>query len=75
MKGAPQRWGSSVSDYAENLIIGKLSFFFLFFVFFLAMLCEILVPWLGIKPVSPVVEVQSPNRWTIREVPASQHFK
>ena len=33
MKGAPQRWGSSVSDYAENLIIGKLSFFFVFFFF------------------------------------------
>ena len=73
MKGAPQRWGSSVSDYAENLIIGKLSFFFVFL--FLAMLCGILVPWSGIKPVSPVVEVQSPNRWTIREVPASQYFK
>ena len=74
MKGAPQRWGSSVSDYAENLIIGKLSFFSVFF-FFLAMLCGILVPWSGIKPVSPVVEVQSPNHWTIREVPASQYFK
>ena len=31
MKGAPQRWGSSVSDFAENLIIGELSFFFFFF--------------------------------------------
>ena len=31
--------------------------------------CKILVPWLGIDPVPPAVEVQSPNHWTAREFP------
>ena len=30
---------------------------------------RILVPWPGIKPVPPAVEVQSLNHWTTREVP------
>ena len=30
--------------------------------------CRILVPWPGIEPVPPVVEAQSPNHWTSREV-------
>ena len=33
------------------------------------MACGILVPWPGIKPQPPAVEVQSPNHWTAREVP------
>ena len=28
-----------------------------------------MVPWPGIKPAPPAVEVQSLNRWTAREVP------
>ena len=28
-----------------------------------------LVTWLGIKPWAPVLEAQSPNHWTTREVP------
>ena len=31
--------------------------------------CGILVPPLGIEPMPPAVEVESPNRWTTREVP------
>ena len=33
------------------------------------MACGILVPWPGIEPVPPAVEVQSLNYWTTREVP------
>ena len=48
------------------------SFFFNFFFFFLTFwlcsgACGILVPWPGIKPVPPAVEVQSLNHWTTRE--------
>ena len=32
--------------------------------------CGILVPWSGIKPLSPAVEAWSLNHWTTREVPA-----
>ena len=32
--------------------------------------CEIRVPWPGIEPVPPEVEVQSLNHWTARDVPA-----
>ena len=28
-----------------------------------------LIPWPGIEPASPVVEVQSLNHWTAKEVP------
>ena len=31
--------------------------------------CGILVPQLGIEPTPPVLEVQSLNHWTAREVP------
>ena len=53
---------------------------FLVFVYFLAeskwpfifcpchMACGILVPWPGIEPESPALEVQSPNHWTTRKV-------
>ena len=30
---------------------------------------NILIPWSGIEPASPAVEVQSLNCWTAREVP------
>ena len=32
----------------------------------------ILVPWPGIEPVSPAVEVWSPNHWIAREVPQGE---
>ena len=31
-------------------------------------MCRILVPWPGIKPAPPAVEVQSLNHWTVREI-------
>ena len=33
------------------------------------MACRILVPWPGIEPMPPVLEAQSLNNWTTREVP------
>ena len=39
------------------------------FVIFLFLACGILVPWPGIKPRSPAVEVQSCKLWTARELP------
>ena len=39
------------------------------FLFFGHTACGILVPWPGIEPVPPVVEVQSLNYWAAREVP------
>ena len=32
--------------------------------------CRVLFPQPGIEPMSPAVEVQSPNPWTTRELPA-----
>ena len=32
------------------------------------MICKILIPWPGIKPVSPAVKVQSLNHWAARKV-------
>ena len=40
---------------------------FLFFKIFFAA-CRILVPQLGIKPVIPLVEEQSPKHWTAQKV-------
>ena len=31
--------------------------------------CGVLVPWPGIEPVPPAVEVRNPNHWTAREFP------
>ena len=39
------------------------------------MSCEILVPQLGIKPESPVMEAQSLNHWTAREARRLKCFK
>ena len=43
--------------------------FFLFFFGHLSAACGILVPQGGMEAVSPVVEAQSLNHWTTREVP------
>ena len=32
--------------------------------------CKILVPWSGHEPVSPAVETQNLNPWTIRDIPS-----
>ena len=40
---------------------------FLFYLFGRAA-CGILVPWPGIEPTPPAVEVQSLNHWTTKEV-------
>ena len=45
----------------------------LFFFFPHCKAFRILVPWPGIKPVSPEVEAQSPNHWTTREF-SPRHF-
>ena len=37
--------------------------------------CRILVPWPGIKTVSPEMEKQTPNPWTTREFPQSLEIK
>ena len=47
-------------------------FICLFVCFFLFLAWGILVPWPGIKPVSPAVEVQSSNYWITREFPVLQ---
>ena len=39
------------------------------------MACGILVPWPGIKPAPPAMEVQSPNHWTTREFTQWKRFK
>ena len=36
--------------------------------------CRILVPQPGIEPVPPVVEVQSLNHWTAKEVPEDDFY-
>ena len=43
-------------------------FFFSFWSHHMA--CGILVPWPGIEPTPPAVEVQSLHHWTAREVPS-----
>ena len=58
------------------LAILACSSIFLFYLFILAsQLCmQDLSSWPGIKPVSPAVEVQSPNHWIIREFPILYEF-
>ena len=48
-------------------------FIYLFWLFHMA--CGFLMPWPGIKPLSPALEVQILNHWTTREVPDSCTFK
>ena len=61
-------------------LVNKVFWFFVLFCFvfwggyFLTVPHGILVPWLGIEPVSHVVEAQSLNHWTTREVPTLSHL-
>ena len=51
------------------LFFGWIQMTFHFFIFCPChMACGILVPWPGIEPKSPALEVQSPNHWTTRKV-------
>ena len=43
------------------------NWWFLFYYLFAA--CRILVPWPGIEPMPPTVEVLGPNYWTAGEFP------
>ena len=52
-----------------SCIICEFYFFLIFKIFWLhRVACGILVPWPGIKPVSPALEAWSLNHWTAREV-------
>ena len=47
---------------------------FIYFIYYFSivlchMACGILVPWAGIEPMTPALEVWSLNHWTTREVP------
>ena len=50
-------------------------YIFFIFIFGSAAACGTLVPWLGIEPVPPAVEVRSLNHWTAREVPQTHLSK
>ena len=47
---------------------------FLFIFLFWCVACGILFPWSGIELMPPVVEAQSPNHWTTKELPWVTHF-
>ena len=57
--------------YFDAQIISGFCFVIVIFFFFwlCSMACQILVPWRGIKPVSPAVEAWSPNYWAARQLP------
>ena len=53
----------------------SLATFYLFFFFWpCCVACIILIPWPGVEPMSPALESQNLNHWTIREVPATFYF-
>ena len=63
-----------IIHYFFSILMLKLSQVFvlsllLFFFWLCSMSCQILVPWRGIKPVSPSVEAWSPICWAARELP------
>ena len=81
------QWRLKVSIYMRKCaymlhsLLERLVFFlsvFYFLIFFLFwpchVACGILVPWPGIEPGPPAVEVWSPNHWTTREFPIFQLF-
>ena len=55
-------------------IIDSLYAFVGLFCFFGHAAHEIFLPWLGVQPVPPALEAQSPNHWIVREVPVSQYL-
>ena len=50
------------------------TFYLFFFVWPCCVACIILIPWPGMEPMSPALESQSLNHWTIREAPATFSF-
>ena len=62
--------GLSISDSILYSFLFVFLFLFVWVFFRLCLAaCRILVPWPGIKPVSPALEVWSPNHWITREFP------
>ena len=53
----------------------KADFLMQLIIFFGCTAYGILVPQSGVEPISPVLEAQSLNHWTSREVPAVANFK
>ena len=65
--------GNSETAWAFRHLSYRYLWGFLFIcLFFLFLAWGILVPWPGIKPMSPAVEVQSSNYWITREFPVLQ---
>ena len=65
-----QDWCPSIPHRHSTWGITCAHFYFLFSSFWPHHTpCGILVPWPGIEPVPPAVEVQSLSHWTAREVP------
>lgn len=57
-----------ISKYSAAKV--HLKFLFIYFMFWPSCVaCRVLIPWTGIEPMSPVVNVQTPNPWTTREIP------
>jgi len=54
-----------IGDQLAFAIIQKYCLLIYFWLCHIA--CGTLVPWPGIKPVSPAVEMCSPNHWTVKE--------
>ena len=66
-------WSWARAWHSETAKEGNI-FIYLCFFWLYHPSCGILVPWPGIKPVAPAVEVQSLKPWTARGVPG-KHFK
>ena len=72
--------GFRKSDNWKNIFFfpvkscGNIQQEFFFFLFFWARhaACRILVPPPGFEPAPPAVEAQSPNHWTVRQVPIAR---
>ena len=64
-------WLSNINDivWLPHLTAFTFRIEFTFFFFPHCMACMILVPWLGVEPMSSTVKTQSPNQWTTREFP------
>ena len=72
-----KRHGNSVLIFPPKWIRSHDTILFIYFIFFFwphHAACGILVPWPGIKPMPPAVEVRSLNHWTTWEVPLMIQF-
>ena len=73
IKPEPLHWECRVSTNGPP---GKSESLCLYFIIIClhGMAWGILVPWSGVKPMPPAVEVQSPNHWMTREVSIPLHL-